>query len=570
MTTFNDVFGSDTVPPSEYGFSSYVITTNTVLQWPYNTNDSTTSIAKIMDFSCQSGNSVTLPDARNVSTGEDFLIKNVGANSLTVKDNSGVTIANVGVGTAVLFYLKDNTTAPGVFGVIQYGVGTSFVDAATLVGYGIKAISGSLNQSHIVQLVSGNTTITATHRASVVVNNGGAVTLALDNTVTLGNDFFVIIRNDGSGTLTLDPYSSQLVDGQISFGVQPGESLMLFCSGLAWYSVGYGRSTLYQFTQLIKDVSSGGTFTLSATEASNKLLTFIGNPSTAITVVVPSVVSVYYAQSSLSTAQTITIKTALGTGVALPQGARIIALCDGTNVVSAQSVQSNTTVSLVDGGNTLPSLNFASQTNTGIYKYSTSGIGFAVTGNVAFAMEATGLTNFIPFNYLDMNTASVANSAARLKWNDQDGTLDIGMKGGNVIQQVGEELYFYVQNNSGVTVNEGQLVMVTGTVGASGRLLGAKASGLTATTGISALGVATENISSGTAGFVTAFGLVRNIDTSGTPYSQTWADGDKLYYNPSVAGGLSNISPTIPNAYVLIGWVVKAASGTGRSGRAHV
>jgi len=387
MTTYTDVFGNNTLPPAEYGYRAATIAANTTYAWPYNTNDATTAIAKIMDFTCNAGNVLTLPDATLVSTGEDFLIRNVGANDLAVNDAGGVPVYTVVAGAAVYFYLTDNTTSAGTYGTVAYGVGTSSVDAATLVGYGIKAISGSLNQSHPVVTESATVTIGSTYRAKLVNFNAGAVTANLDDATTLGDDFFFMLRNSGSGSLTVDPSGSQTIDGQGSLVVQPGESLMLFCSGAAWYSVGYGRSTLFQFTQLVLDVSAGGTFTLTSSEAANKLLTFIGTPVAGVTVVVPSIVSVYYTYNNLSTAQSVTVETALGSGVGVAQGGRAILICDGVDVISAQSISAGSSISVIDGTAASPAINFSSQTDTGIFKYSSAGVGISSGGVDVFHVD---------------------------------------------------------------------------------------------------------------------------------------------------------------------------------------
>ena len=380
MTTFNDVFGNNTLPPAEYGYQGYTITTDAVFEWPYNTSDAQYTVAKVMNISCQAGNAIILPDARQVSTGEDLLVRNVGSHLLVVRHPSGVQLHDVEPGTAVYIYLMDNTTEDGVYGALDFGSGSSEVDASTLVGYGIKALGASLNQSHPVYPYASGTLINGTSRAGLVVSTGGVTTFTLAQANTLGDDFFFMFRNDGTGTATLEPYGSETIDGQVNMQIQPGESLMLVCTGTQWYSVGYGRSILYQFTQLTKDVSAGGTFTLTASEAENKLITFVGNPASGVTVIVPSVVSIYYTYSNISTAQNITVKTAAGTGTVIPQTQRVILICDGTNVLSAQSAVANSSVSLTDGSSLNPSLFFSSQTNTGLYKSGLLGLGITVDG----------------------------------------------------------------------------------------------------------------------------------------------------------------------------------------------
>lgn len=380
MTTYNDVFGNNTLPPSEYGYQGYTITTDTTLVWPYNSSDAPYTVAKVMNISCQVGNAIILPDARQVSTGEDLLVRNTGMNLLVIRLPSGTQLHDVEPGSAVYIYLMDNTTEDGVYGALDFGSGSSEVDASTLVGYGIKALGASLNQSHPVYPYASGALINGTSRAGLVVSTGGVTTFTLSKASSLGDDFFFMFRNDGTGTATLQPYGSETIDGQLNMQIQPGESLMLVCTGSQWYSVGYGRSILYQFTQLTKDVSAGGTFTLTAAEAENKLITFIGNPSAAVEIIVPSVVSVYYTYSNISTVQNITVKTSAGTGTVITQTQRVILICDGTNVLSAQSAVANSSVSLTDGSVVNPALFFASQTNTGLYKSELLGIGITVDG----------------------------------------------------------------------------------------------------------------------------------------------------------------------------------------------
>ena len=388
---FTDVFGSDVVPPSAFGYSFVNLTENTTFNWPENNTQDL--VSQIMDVAAASvGLSMIMPPANQVSPGRDLLIRNVGMNLMTVKDNVGTVIANIQPSAVVYLFIAENDTLAGTWGQVAFGVGTSSIDAATLVGYGIKAIGPTLNQAHPVLTTASGLGINETHRAQLVNFTGGVETVSLAQAGVLGDDFFTIIRNSGTGTLTVDPFSGELIDGTSTLDLQPGESFLLFCNGVNWFTVGYGRSVVYNFTQLVKDVSAGGTFVLTPSEASNQLLTFIGNPIATVEVIVPSVVAVYYILNSLTTPQSVTVKTAIGTGVAVPQGQRIIAICDSTNVYSAQSVQASTTLSLIDGSVANPSLNFASQTNTGIYKYSTSGLGIAVAGVDIAHYEPSGTT----------------------------------------------------------------------------------------------------------------------------------------------------------------------------------
>lgn len=162
-------------------------------------------------------------------------------------------------------------------------------------------------------------------------------------------------------------------------------------------------------------------------------------------------------------------------------------------------------------------------------------------------------------DYVDFGTGAYAGKPRRLGWNDGDGTLDVGMGYDGVTQQVGLETYYRIKASA--TITNGQLVMFDGSVGASGVLKGKPATGLT--TGQLVMGIATMDIANNGFGYVTAFGLVRGINTTGASVGESWVDGDLLYYNPLYVGGLTKVLPTAPIPKVICAAVVNAGTGSG-------
>ena len=173
----------------------------------------------------------------------------------------------------------------------------------------------------------------------------------------------------------------------------------------------------------------------------------------------------------------------------------------------------------------------------------------AVTGGISSP-------DFIQFD----TAATVTNATGKLYYNsdDQFQTLSFQMNG-NQIQHIGEELYYRVKLSSAAT--KGQVLMFTGTVGASGGLTAAPATGLQPEQANYILGVAAEAGSTNDWVFVTTFGEVKSINTTGG--AESWAQGDVLYYNPSVTGGLTKTKPAVPNAICLVAAVVHVGSSNG-------
>ena len=128
----------------------------------------------------------------------------------------------------------------------------------------------------------------------------------------------------------------------------------------------------------------------------------------------------------------------------------------------------------------------------------------------------------------------------QLIWNQDDGTLDLGLNGGDVVLQIGQEMLYRVKNDTGSQIADGKCVMAVGADGNSGRIRVGLTDGTSANNEIRVMGLATEDIPNGAFGFVTHFGAVRGIDTRGTSVGENWQEGDILYPHPTVAGALTN------------------------------
>jgi len=177
----------------------------------------------------------------------------------------------------------------------------------------------------------------------------------------------------------------------------------------------------------------------------------------------------------------------------------------------------------------------------------------------AMFIDAAGDVRADGNSYLDFATASPTVAAGRLWYDNSDGTWNLGMGGGNITQQVGEELFVYGKASATITDSPLQIVYQTGVVGASGHITFAPTvSGITDANLI--LGCATEPIANNAFGRITTYGTIHGITTNGTAYGETWADGDVIWYNPTT-GNPTKVKPTAPNIKVQLGIVTHAGNG---------
>jgi hypothetical protein len=177
-------------------------------------------------------------------------------------------------------------------------------------------------------------------------------------------------------------------------------------------------------------------------------------------------------------------------------------------------------------------------------------------------MDQNDLTNV---GSIDFDTSPAnAGAVARMQWNNTDGTLDIGLKGGAVTLQIGQEQVARVVNKTGADLLEAQYRAVRVDDAQGQRLAVKLAQADTAANANGTLGIVTETIQNNQEGFITLTGQVREINTTGSLQGETWADGDALWLSPTTPGGLTNVRPTAPYFKVAIGYVEYAHINHGK------
>ena len=353
MTTYTNTFGGTNIYPSDVSYRYVSLTIDQALDWPLETAPTNDVVASIMDVNATTTSLViTMPDATEAGTGQTVLFNNVGSNTFTVKTSTGTQICAPTSGSTFQIYLTDNSTASGTWRSFQYGASASASNAASLAGLGLKAIATTLNQSIEVSSFSTNYTAGVSDRSKAFIWTGGAGTLSLTSAPTLGNDWFVQIRNGGTGDLTIDPNSSESINGAATLTLSPGDSCIVITDGAQFWTIGFGQSAVYAFSVLQIDIAGSGNYTLTISELNKTAYIFTGVLTGNRDIIVPTTAQQYWVSNQTTGSYTLGIRTSAqpSPGVTVSQSARAILYCDGTNVVDADTATIGIPLSLAQGG----------------------------------------------------------------------------------------------------------------------------------------------------------------------------------------------------------------------------
>lgn len=152
-------------------------------------------------------------------------------------------------------------------------------------------------------------------------------------------------------------------------------------------------------------------------------------------------------------------------------------------------------------------------------------------------------------------TITPTEAVGKMQWDDGNGTLQFGLKGGNVNLQVGQEIVARVYNDSGVALTDGQIVYISGAQG--NRIAVKLALADSDANSAGTLGMVTEPIAIGAEGFITILGTVNGLDTSAL------TAGAIVYLSPTVAGAYTTTKPSAPQHTVTLGYVERVHATVG-------
>jgi hypothetical protein len=107
----------------------------------------------------------------------------------------------------------------------------------------------------------------------------------------------------------------------------------------------------------------------------------------------PAVVNLYViSNQTTDNGFTFTVTTGLGFTATIPPGQQATLICDGTNFLNANTTQAGaSSFSLVDGTVGTPSLNFAGETSTGIYRPGAGEFAISILGTKRVGVTAAGV-----------------------------------------------------------------------------------------------------------------------------------------------------------------------------------
>jgi len=327
--------------------------------------------------------SITLPNATQVSVGQPLTFVNNGLNPFYIYDFAGNFLLSLRISQTYDFILTDNTTIGGTWLTSLRGATTSTANAQAIQGLGLTTIGGTLNSSFPSKIVAGNYTAVLADRASLLVWTGGAGTINLPSSaIPTPSGYYLAVNNNGTGVVNVTTTDGSTIDSLATFSINPGGSSEFVFNSPNWNSLGFGQSTTFQVNTLALDVTAGGQFNETSQQASRLVQTFTGNMIANTTVTFPVAAGQWYIYNHTAGLNTLGFQLfGIGAPIIVPQGEKVILYSDGANLYQTPTVA--VTANFGPGSVANPTIVFTNSNNTGFYSFAGGNFGFSAGGNLA-------------------------------------------------------------------------------------------------------------------------------------------------------------------------------------------
>jgi hypothetical protein len=158
---------------------------------------------------------------------------------------------------------------------------------------------------------------------------------------------------------------------------------------------------------------------------------------------------------------------------------------------------------------------------------------------------------------LKLNTSAVPDyQAGQISYDSASltGLIDSGISG--VRNNVGQELWYLVYNDSGAQIDNGKVCYASGIDATNKVVTVGLADNSSPSTSAQVLGLATHDIPNATLGLVTNCGIVRDFDTS------SFSTGGLIYLGTS--GNMTQTKPLYPANRIILGSITESNATTGQ------
>lgn len=139
----------------------------------------------------------------------------------------------------------------GLQAALVSGTSIKTLNGSSLLGSGDLVVGGVASLARSAR--TSNTILGAADKGTLIDITSGTFTQTFDAVATLTSGWWCYIRNSGTGDITLDPNSTETIDGLTSFVMYPGEVRLVQCDGSALRSI--------VINAFARTFTSSGTFT---------------------------------------------------------------------------------------------------------------------------------------------------------------------------------------------------------------------------------------------------------------------------------------------------------------------